>query len=240
MVGLTEIAGRRVLFVMAAEAEYGPHLRRRFVPLMTGVGPVEAGVVLGAELGRRQVVGELPDIVVSLGSAGSRTLEQTGIYQAVLVSYRDMDASPLGFEKGRTPFLDLPAIVPLPFVVPGIPTASLSTGAAIVSGAAYGAVEADMVDMETFAVLRACQLFGLPLIALRGISDGAAELAHVGRLDPVSACRRREARRGGRSPRGGSGRRLADARSDLILCIRTFAFCARTLNSSCEQRRPRA
>ncbi|MET0596760.1 MAG: 5'-methylthioadenosine/S-adenosylhomocysteine nucleosidase [Mesorhizobium sp.] len=179
MVGLTEIAGRRALFVMAAEAEYGPHLRRRFVPLMTGVGPVEAGVVLGAELGRRQVVGELPDIVVSLGSAGSRTLEQTGIYQAVLVSYRDMDASPLGFEKGRTPFLDLPAIVPLPFVVPGIPTASLSTGAAIVSGAAYGAVEADMVDMETFAVLRACQLFGLPLIALRGISDGAAELAHV-------------------------------------------------------------
>ena len=63
--------------------------------------------------------------------------------------------------------------------MPGIPTASLSTGAAIVSGAAYGAVEADMVDMETFAVLRACQLFGLPLIALRGISDGAAELAHV-------------------------------------------------------------
>jgi adenosylhomocysteine nucleosidase len=28
------------------------------------------------------------------------------------------------------------------------------------------------VDMETFAVLRACQKFGLPLIALRGISDG--------------------------------------------------------------------
>jgi adenosylhomocysteine nucleosidase len=179
MAELTDIAGKGVLFVMAAEAEYGPHLRRRFVPLMTGVGPVEAGVVLGAELGRRQVLGELPDLVVSLGSAGSRTLEQTGIYQAILVSYRDMDASPLGFEKGRTPFLDLPAIVPLPHVVPGIPPASLSTGAAIVSGAAYGAVEADMVDMETFAVLRACQLFGLPLIALRGISDGADELSHV-------------------------------------------------------------
>ena len=34
--------------------------------------------------------------------------------------------------------------------------------------------------METFAVLRACQIFGVPLIALRGISDGAAELTHVG------------------------------------------------------------
>ena len=35
-----------------------------------------------------------------------------------------------------------------------------------------------MVDMETFAVLRACQFFGVPLIGLRGISDGAAELSH--------------------------------------------------------------
>ena len=48
------------------------------------------------------------------------------------------------------------------------------------SGAAYDAVAEDMVDMETFAVLRACQLFSVPLIALRGISDGAAELKHVG------------------------------------------------------------
>ena len=30
--------------------------------------------------------------------------------------------------------------------------------------------------MESFAVLRACQRYGLPLIALRGISDGAAPL----------------------------------------------------------------
>ncbi|MNL56967.1 5'-methylthioadenosine/S-adenosylhomocysteine nucleosidase [compost metagenome] len=33
--------------------------------------------------------------------------------------------------------------------------------------------------METYAVLRACQAFGVPLIALRGISDGKAELKHV-------------------------------------------------------------
>jgi adenosylhomocysteine nucleosidase len=171
---------KRILFVMAAEAEYGPHLQKRFVPLMTGVGPVEAGVRLGAELARLKIEGGLPDLVVSLGSAGSRSLEQAEIYQAVLVSYRDMDASPLGFEKGTTPFLDLPAIVPLPHRVPSIKEASLSTGAGIISGDAYAGIGADMVDMETFAVLRACQLFGVPLIALRGISDGAADLKHVG------------------------------------------------------------
>ena len=176
---LAPVAGRRVLFVMAVDAEYGPHLKKLFTPLMTGVGPVEAGVNLGAALADLKAADSVPDLVVSLGSAGSRLLEQTGIYQAISVSYRDMDATALGFPRGVTPFLDLPPVVDLPLRIPGIAEATLSTGANIVSGAAYNAVEADMVDMETFAVLRACQRFGVPLIALRGISDGAAELSHV-------------------------------------------------------------
>lgn len=175
-----QIAGKSVLFVMAVDAEYGTHLKARITPLMTGVGPVEAAAVLSRELTLLETVGGLPDLVVSLGSAGSRNLEQTGIYQASSVAYRDMDASPLGFEKGATPFLDHPAILPLPLKIPGIAQASLSTGGNIVSGSAYDMIEADMVDMETFAVMRCCQLFGVPLIGLRGISDGKEELKHVG------------------------------------------------------------
>lgn len=177
---LTRIGGRSVLFVMAVAAEYGEHLRGRFEPLMTGVGPVEAALVLADALARLDLSGERIDLVVSLGSAGSATLEQTAVYQASSVSYRDMDASPLGFEKGATPFLDLPVTVPLPCTVPNLPSARLSTGANIVSGTAYRTIDADMVDMETFAVLRACQRANLPLIGLRGISDGASELRHVG------------------------------------------------------------
>ncbi|MGX5850357.1 5'-methylthioadenosine/S-adenosylhomocysteine nucleosidase [Mesorhizobium sp. PL10] len=180
MASVVRIGGKHVLFVMAAQAEYGPHLQKLFKPLMTGVGPVEAGVRLGAGLATLKAETALPDLVVSLGSAGSRTLEQTEIYQAVSVRYRDIDASPLGFEKGATPFLELPVTVPLPFRIPDIRQASLSTGGAIITGAAYDAVAADMVDMETFACLRACQLFDVPLIGLRGISDGAADLRHVG------------------------------------------------------------
>ncbi|CAN7184141.1 5'-methylthioadenosine/S-adenosylhomocysteine nucleosidase [Ensifer adhaerens] len=174
-----DVAGRKVLYVMAVDAEYGPHLKGRIEPLMTGVGPVEAAVVLTRTLAELTAERALPDLVVSLGSAGAATLEQTEVYQAVSVGYRDMDASPLGFEKGATPFLDLPAVVPLPLRIPGVPEARLSTGANIVSGAAYETIDADMVEMETFAVLRACQSFGIPLIALRGISDGKAELKHV-------------------------------------------------------------
>ncbi|MEK1867194.1 MAG: 5'-methylthioadenosine/S-adenosylhomocysteine nucleosidase [Ensifer adhaerens] len=174
-----DVAGHKVLYVMAVDAEYGPHLKDRIKPLMTGVGPVEAAVVLTRTLAELAAERTLPDLVVSLGSAGAATLEQTEVYQAVSVGYRDMDASPLGFEKGATPFLDLPAVVPLPLRIPGVPEARLSTGANIVSGAAYETIDADMVEMETFAVLRACQSFGIPLIALRGISDGKAELKHV-------------------------------------------------------------
>ena len=177
---LTDLAGTPTLFVMAAEAEYGPALRSRLTPLMTGIGPIEAALAMGLSLTRLQAEGRLPKLVVSLGSAGSAKLEQAGLYQASSVSWRDMDASALGFPKGITPFLDLPATLPLDPHIPGLPLATLSTGANIVSGAAYDAIPEDMVDMETFAVLRACQQFGLPLIALRGISDGAEELAHVG------------------------------------------------------------
>jgi adenosylhomocysteine nucleosidase len=48
-----------------------------------------------------------------------------------------------------------------------------------VSGVAYDAINADMVDMETYAIWRVCHKFGLPLIGLRGISDGKTALTHI-------------------------------------------------------------
>jgi adenosylhomocysteine nucleosidase len=173
-----EIAGRRLLFVMAVDAEYGAKLKKRFIPLFTGVGPVEAATATAAALAALAAKRKLPDLVVCLGSAGSRSLEQGEIYQASHVSYRDMDASPLGFSKGATPFLDLPPVVELPLRIPSIKSARLSTGANIVSGAAYDPIDADMMDMETYAVLRAAMRFSLPLVGLRGISDGDKELRH--------------------------------------------------------------
>lgn len=170
------LGGRRVLFIMAHEAEYGPHLRARFRPVMTGVGPVEAALHGALALGALAHAGDLPDLVVSIGSAGSRTCPLGEVFQARSVSWRDMDASPLGFTKGVTPFLDHP--VDLPLATPlALPSVRLSTGADIVSGDAYDGLEAEMVDMETFALARVCDHFGVPLMGLRGISDGPGELA---------------------------------------------------------------
>lgn len=176
---MASFGGNSVLFVMATEAEYGPALQALIEPLMTGVGPVEAAIDLTRALTGMEMEGRLPDLIVSLGSAGSATLKQAGIYQASSISYRDMDASPLGFEKGATPFLDIPACIPIALRIPGIAQASLSTGANIVSGADYTKIDADMVDMESYALLRSAMSFNIEWIGIRGISDGKAELTHI-------------------------------------------------------------
>ena len=170
---LLPVGPLRVLFVMAAPVEFGACLQALFRPLICGVGPVESAINVTRALA---ALASPPDLVVSLGSAGSARLAKTQVYQAASVSWRDMDASALGFPKGVTPLLDLPATLPLPLRIPGVPAVSLSTGGNVVSGAAYQAIAEDMVDMETFAVLRACHGFDVPLIALRGISDGDQEL----------------------------------------------------------------
>ncbi|MFK7901601.1 MAG: 5'-methylthioadenosine/S-adenosylhomocysteine nucleosidase, partial [Nitratireductor sp.] len=90
--------------------------------------------------------------------------------------YRDMDVSALGYEKGVTPFLDIQASIALDITIEGIESASLSSGAGIVSGKAYDDIDAQMVDMETFAIKRCCMQHDIPMIGLRGISDGKEEL----------------------------------------------------------------
>lgn len=169
------IAGKRILFIMAIEDEYGPHLRSRFTPLMTGVGPIEAAITTTSALQQLHRENALPDLAVCLGSAGSRTCELGGVYQVASVSWRDMDASRLGFAKGVTPFTDHPVHLPLHTPL-DLPTARLSTGANIVGGEEYALIDAEMVDMETFAIARACRHFAVPLMGLRGISDGPGEL----------------------------------------------------------------
>lgn len=169
---------KSVLFLMATELEYGEHLKKLIKPDIIGVGPIEAAIHTTKILSAMKNENRLPDLVVSLGSSGSQKLEQTEVYQVSSVSWRDMDATVLGVEKGVTPFLDLPATLDMPTLIPDFPSASLSTGGDVVSGDGYKNIETDMVDMETYSVLRSCQTFDVPLFGLRGISDGQKELEH--------------------------------------------------------------
>ncbi|WP_294320402.1 5'-methylthioadenosine/S-adenosylhomocysteine nucleosidase [uncultured Sphingomonas sp.] len=170
---------QRIRFVMATPHEYGPHLQQRFDPLITGVGPVEAAASTAAMLAVAAERGALPDLVVSIGSAGSRTLPLGSVWQVANVTWRDMDASRIGFARGVVPFADFGAELTLATPLDW-PVARLSTGADIVGGEDYAGIDADMVDMETYAIVRACQRFRVPVLGLRGISDGPGELDAIG------------------------------------------------------------
>ena len=174
-VAVKTVGGHRVLYVMATQAEYQDALKTRFSPLICQVGPVEAAMHVAAYLAAH---GEV-DLVVSLGSAGSAKLEQAQVYQVGLVAYRDMDASAFGFPVGVTPFSNLPAEIDLGMGVAGLTSASISTGANVVSGEAYKTISQDMVDMESWAIMRACHAMKMPMIGLRGISDGAHPVAEL-------------------------------------------------------------
>jgi len=82
------VGATQILFMMATEAEYGPELARRFNPLFTGVCPVEAASAVSAAPASLEVVGCLPDLAVSLESAGSASVQQTEVDQVSRVSYR--------------------------------------------------------------------------------------------------------------------------------------------------------
>ena len=174
---LTRFGPLTALCVMAAAPEYGPALQARIQPLISGVGPVEAAAATAHALAGLAANDRLPDVIVSLGSAGSRTLEHARVYRVTEVSYRDMDASALGFPKGETPYPRLPAILSLAEGPTALTPVRLSTGGGVVSGTAYDGIDTDMVDMETFAVVRAAARFGVPVIGLRGVSDGRTDLS---------------------------------------------------------------
>ena len=79
---LKTINGKAVLFVMAVPMEYGDALQARIKPLMCGVGPVESAMQVTKALSEMPTK---PDLIVSLGSAGSATLEQGEVYQVCLL-----------------------------------------------------------------------------------------------------------------------------------------------------------
>ena len=172
------INGIRILTLMAARQEYGEQMEMAGIkPEFIGVGPIEAAFHTTRILEKEILENKKPDIIFSVGSAGSGHLTQCELYQITKVSYRDMDASPFGFDKGVTPYVDYPAVFELPVLFSHIPTATLSTGAKVINrqgstGTNFSDISADCVDMETYAVVRASHHYHIPVIGLRGISDG--------------------------------------------------------------------
>jgi adenosylhomocysteine nucleosidase len=172
---MLDINGLKIMTLIANSAEYGASMQSKNInPDFIGVGPIEATFHTTYLLMNAISAGNKPDIIFSVGTAGSHTLKQCGLYQINSISYRDMDASVFGFDVGVTPFADYDAEFKLPVLFDDMPTASLATGASVVGHDGFKNIDADCVDMESYAVKRVADFFNIPMIGLRGISDGHA------------------------------------------------------------------
>jgi nucleoside phosphorylase len=148
-----------MLVVAATERELAPVEGAR--TLVCGIGPVEAAMATARVLEQ-----ERPDAVLHVGIAGARGLEPLTIVLGTEAVYCDA-AGPL------VPALALPDADLLARVHEALPEALLRPIGT--SARVGGSHEIEVEAMEGFAVLRACELAGVPAVEVRVVSNDVGE-----------------------------------------------------------------
>jgi futalosine hydrolase len=142
-----------VLVVAATERELA-HVRR-FDTFCCGIGPVEAAARTARMLAERT-----PDAVLHIGIAGARKLEPMTLVLGSEAVYED-----------RRRRHGLPRLAPAPALLERM-RGALPDALVLPIG---GTFACDVEAMEGFAVLRACELAGVPAVELRAISNSPEE-----------------------------------------------------------------
>jgi adenosylhomocysteine nucleosidase len=139
--------------------------------LYTGVGKVNAAAALARRLAELRCAGAPPVVVVNMGTAGSRTIAPHTLVACNRFIQRDMDVSGLGFAPGVTPFDAAPAMLEFPPVFTHLPQLVCSTADSFATH--RHTIDGDVVDMEAFALARACLAEQLPFACVKYVTDGA-------------------------------------------------------------------
>lgn len=160
----------RLLLVLALPQENADNLLsgHGHELLYTGVGKVNATLALTDALATRDRNGL---IVVNLGSAGSQLFDAGQVVCAHSFFERDMDATPMGFPLGLTPF-ETDTHLASGLELPGLPSAVCYTGDSFVVSK-HPLLNLEIIDMEAYALAKVCQLYGVPFVSLKFITDGA-------------------------------------------------------------------
>ena len=106
-----------------------------------------------------------PSLIINYGTAGSLTKGLKGLVEVTKFCQRDMDASPLGFKVGETPFDDVGEIN---FGSGGY---SCGTGDSFVTQTPK--LKTDLVDMEAYAIAKICYLKDIKFKCFKYVSDNA-------------------------------------------------------------------
>ena len=130
----------------------------------TGVGKVNAAITTAQLLERYQ-----PKHVINFGTAGGIT-QGAGFYDIKRFVQRDMNCTGLGFLVGQTPYDEVNEIA----FGEGL---TCSTGDDFVNDPVL-TIPADVVDMEAYAIAKACAKYRVEFLCWKYISDQANQDAH--------------------------------------------------------------
>ena len=129
--------------------------------LFTGVGKVNATYELTKVLLRDNY-----DLVINYGTAASKVYD--GLVDCTMFIQRDMNATPLGFEIGETPFEPKSSLIDFSHIKNPIGlNAFCYTGDSFVTDIK----DMDVVDMEAYALAKVCRNFGIDFVSYKYISD---------------------------------------------------------------------
>ncbi len=165
-----------ILVAMALPAESAGVFQAAGIDVLyTGVGKVNAAITLTRRLARLSREGRGPPLVVNFGTAGSARIPARTLVACRRFVDRDMDVAALGFAPGVTPFDEFPATLEFPAVFTGLPEAVCGSGDSFATSD-HGPV-CDVVDMEAYALAKACRIEGAGFACAKYVSDGADENA---------------------------------------------------------------
>ena len=120
-----------------------------------------------------------PTLIINYGTAGSLNEELKGLVEASRFFQRDMDATPLGFKIGQTPFDDSAEI---DFGHVGV---TCGTGDSFVTQTPE--LKTDLVDMEAYAIAKVCYIKDVDFRCFKYISDNADTNAKNDWAENISA-----------------------------------------------------
>jgi adenosylhomocysteine nucleosidase len=146
--------------VLIAMLEEAPALAGAENVFFTGIGKVNGAIVASRLIERHR-----PKRIWNFGTAGGITVGG-GIHRCSRFLQRDMQVGALGFAPGQTPFEDS-VILDL-----GGSGLLCSSGDSFVTNPTLD-LPADLVDMEAYAIAKACLAAGVDFVCNKFISDRA-------------------------------------------------------------------
>jgi len=151
-----------ILLIAATELELCGH-----PGLVCGIGPVEAGAATARELALNR-----PSAVLHVGVAGGRRLTPGALVLGTEAVYVDLVSEVPVVERVEP---DPALLAAVQAAIPEAIALPIATSAAVSESPESASHGLRVEGMEGFAVLRACELAGVPAVEARAISNAIGE-----------------------------------------------------------------